>query len=223
MNPIRLILFDCDGTLTHSHHIIVQAMQRACDDAGAEIPSNEEVMDIIGLSLDQAVDRLLEVTGQASSLRAPIVQCFRDYYRLAEQEISLFPGVHETLAELQRRGYWMGVVTGKSLAGLERVLERFDLARYFLIWKTADCCHSKPHPAMAQACMEELGVLPEQTVVVGDADFDMQMAKAAHTHAIGVSYGVGSAKLLYQQGAEIVIDTLPELLPMLPEAATIEA
>jgi len=186
-------------------------MQRAFVDAQCQSPADVLVMGVIGLSLPVAVRQLLRQSGQAMAFADAIVERFRDYYRQAEQEIVLYPDVIETLELLQARGYWMGVVTGKSRSGLERVLERFDLKRFFAVWRTADCCHSKPHPAMALECMDEMGVTAQQTTLVGDADFDMQMAKAAHVRAIGVSFGVASAEALYQQGATQVVDAFAEL------------
>ena len=207
----QLILFDCDGTLTNSHAAILQAMQRAFADCGYDTPSDMQVMGIIGLSLHAAVDYLFEVTGQgATDIR--VSHAFCDHYVGSEHEIMLYPGVIETLQQLQQRGYWMGVVTGKSKAGLERVLQRFELKQFFPVWRTADCCMSKPHPEMALQCMMEMGVDSRQTCIVGDASFDMQMAKAANTRAIGVSFGVSSSEMLMQQGAELVIDSFPQLL-----------
>jgi phosphoglycolate phosphatase len=208
----HLILFDCDGTLTDSHGTIVNSMQMAFASCGLDEPSDVAVSKVIGLSLKAAVEAL----SSDISCNERIMEAYRQYYSAAETSLSLYPGVIETLEELQRRGYWMGIVTGKSKPGLIRVLKRFDLAGYFLVLRTADCCLSKPHPAMALECMDELGVLPERTTLVGDAIFDMQMAASASMRALGVSFGVESAEILYAQGAVDVVDEFPALLAHFP-------
>jgi phosphoglycolate phosphatase len=208
----HLILFDCDGTLTDSHGTIVESMQMAFASCGLGKPSDVAVCKVIGLSLQAAVEALSSDT----SCNERIIEAYRQHYSTAEASLSLYPGVIETLEELRRRGYWMGVVTGKSKPGLIRVLKQFDLAEYFLVLRTADCCLSKPHPAMALECMEELGVSPERTTLVGDAIFDMQMAASANLRALGVSFGVESAEVLYAEGAVDVMDDFPALLVHFP-------
>ncbi|MDQ6968935.1 MAG: HAD-IIIA family hydrolase [Mariprofundus sp.] len=212
-----LILFDCDGTMTDSHGIIVQAMQAAFQQAGLNAPEHQAVCDIIGLSLTQAIRRLI-VTDQSNkpALQQHIAEAYRQHYILLEDQVELFPHVRQTLERLRASGYWLGVVTGKSKAGLKRVLQRFDLNDLFYVLRTADCTHSKPHPAMVLECMQELGITAEQTCVVGDAVFDIQMAKAASVQALGVSFGVASSTELMQAGASHVVTDFSDLLNFFP-------
>lgn len=187
-------------------------MQQAFAAAGLQEPSEGAVNRVIGLSLKKAISMLLhEELHMESPLYQQITQAYRDYYRLAENDIDLFPDVVNTLKELRCRGYWLGVVTGKSRAGLLRVLASFDLHDLFYVWRTADCTHSKPHPAMVLECMQELGVTAEKTTVVGDACFDMQMAVAAGVRALGVSFGVSSADELIQAGADGVVNDFTDV------------
>ncbi len=209
----QLILFDCDGTLTDSHGLIVSAMQQAFTLAGIEPPTNAAVSAIIGMSLRGAVLALLDKKqAETPALVEKILDGYRDSYRESEQQIQLFPHVSETLAELRERGYWLGVVTGKSHAGLLRVLESFNLRDLFLVLRTADCTHSKPHPAMVLECMAEMGVSCNQTMVVGDALFDIQMANAAEVGSIGVSFGVAKSGDLMAAGAQVVVEDFSALL-----------
>jgi len=207
-----LILFDCDGTLMNSHLSIVQAMQKAFSRYGLPEPSSQAVFDVIGLSLVKAVDQLAATT----ELSEKIILAYREYYRAAEDEPELYPGVHDTLQALRQRGYWLGVVTGKSMTGLLRVLDAFDLQDYFYVLRTADCCNSKPHPAMVLECMAEMGVEATQTFVVGDALFDIQMANAAGVRSLGVSFGVSGSDELDHAGAGVVVDDFSDLLAYFP-------
>ena len=212
-----LILFDCDGTLTNSHGAIVQAMQQAFETVDLPQPTADAVNQIIGLSLGNAVTGLLPEQHQRDvALHQDIEQAYRQHYLLAEAGIELFPHVRKTLDELRARGYWLGVVTGKSKSGLLRVLKRFHLADLFYVLRTADCTHSKPHPAMVLECMQEMGVGTKDSCVVGDALFDIQMAKAAGVRSVGVSFGVAESAQLLGAGAAYVVNDFADLLFQFP-------
>lgn len=217
MSAASLVLFDCDGTLVRSLETIVGSMQKAFIACDLQPPTDEAVKSVIGLSLREAIDRL---GIHESCDREAVFKAYRQHYLADETQLELFPGVRDCLDTLRMRGYWLGIVTGKSRAGLDRVLARFDLQDYFLVSRTADCCPSKPHPAMVLECMAELGVSAGRTTVIGDAEFDMFMARAAGAKAIGVSFGVGSHESLMRAGARAIVDTFPDLLEFFPTLQT---
>ncbi len=214
-DAVQLILFDCDGTLTDSHGSIALAMQQAFVDHGIAKPDYQDVLAIIGLSLQAAVHQLATNDIDAPTKHA-IGLSYAKNYRATENALVLYPKVVETLEVLSHRGYMMGVVTGKSSGGLIRVLDKFDLHRFFPVWRTADLCYSKPHPAMALECMAEMGALAENTTVIGDSRFDIQMANAAHTDALGVSFGVEPEAVLRQEGAMDVLHVFEDALNFFP-------
>ena len=208
----RLILFDCDGTLVDSHAQIIHAMQQAFTACDLEPPEVQAVRHVIGLSLHEAISRLLS----DGVLHDDIAAAYRRHYRAAQGGTSLFAGVRETLQVLRERGYWMGIVTGKSRPGLLQVLDQLDLRAFFHVWRTADCCPSKPHPAMVEECMADMGVGPKQTTVVGDACFDIQMARACGVRALGVASGSEDPIALRDAGAFDVVDTFVSLMAHFP-------
>jgi len=211
-----LILFDCDGTLTDSNSLIVRAVQGAFIDMGLRSPSESAILQSLGMSLDGVLASLLQQQSIDHIDRCALAEHYRQHYWSEESDITLYPQVLDTLATLKQRGYWMGIVTGKSKEGLLRVLERFPLKDYILTWRTADCCPSKPHPAMAEECMHELGVGKAKTSLVGDAHFDMRMAKAAGIRALGVSFGLDNKQVLLDEGAEAVVVSFDALLDYFP-------
>jgi len=214
MSEPQLILFDCDGTLMDSHHHIIAVMQRAFSEHGLAEPAVESIAPVVGLSLAKAVQQLL--ADELDDVGNRIEQTYRHLYRTLPAQYGLFDGVIETLTALRDRGYWLGVVTGKSQAGLLHVLDKFDLAGHFLVLRSADQCPSKPHPAMVEECMREMGVAAAQTSVVGDALLDIQMAKACGVRALGVSFGVADSKSLLAAGAKAVLDDFVDLLAYFP-------
>ena len=107
------------------------------------------------------------------------------------------------------------MVTGKSRRGVDRVMETHGFGRHFLTIRTADDCPSKPHPAMVLECCAEMGIDPAVTFVVGDAIYDMQMARNAGARAIGVAWGYHPREGLIASGAHQVLAAPAELLTLI--------
>ena len=216
MEP-RLILFDCDGTLVDSHGHIIRVMQQSFQDCGQPPPSASDVREVIGLSLTEAVRGLLG--RDDGKLLRQLVASYRHHYGMMPDASHLYAGVRETLASLQELGYWLGVVTGKSYRGLMRTLEQHHLHEMFMVWRTADTCPSKPHPAMVLECMEETGAHATRTTVVGDSCFDMQMAGLGGVRGLGVSFGASDTAALLGAGAFAVVHAFPDLMAHFPPCA----
>jgi phosphoglycolate phosphatase len=94
---------------------------------------------------------------------------------------------------------------------LNRVLAEFDCGTFFHATRCADETFSKPHPQMLLEIMDELGVAPEETVMIGDTEYDLQMAKNAGVKAIGVSYGVHERERLLRHQPLICVDSIRDL------------
>lgn len=125
----------------------------------------------------------------------------------------LFPGIAEMMQTLSGRDELLiGAVTGKSRRGLTHIAETHGFDRIFFVSRTADDCPSKPHPAMVSECCSEAGIDPSDTVVIGDAIYDMQMAKAAGAAAIGVAWGYADVPDLVEAGADYIARTPADIM-----------
>ena len=212
---LRLVVFDVDGTLVDSQGDILAAMQAAFDGAGRPVPPREEVLAIVGLSLPEAMSQL--VPGITTEDRRAMVAAYKAaYMELRAQggvELSspLYPHVRGVLEDLHTVPETiLGVATGKSRRGLDKLLDGHGLRRLFDTQHCADDHPSKPHPAMLRAALADTGVAPHRAVMVGDTSYDMEMAQAAGMLAIGVTWGYHTADRL--GAAHIVIDDI-RLLP----------
>lgn len=190
----RLVVFDVDGTLVDSQADIVAAMGHAFARAGQSPPGREAVLGIVGLSLDVAIARLAPGLPRAPRLR--MVDWYKEAYiglratAGAAASSPLYPHAAETLAVLHRRPETvLGVATGKSRRGLDKIFAAHGLGRYFVTAQVSDHHLSKPHPAMLRAALAETGVAPRDAVMVGDTTFDMEMAAAAGVPFIAVAWG----------------------------------
>ncbi|QFU76099.1 HAD family hydrolase [Halioglobus maricola] len=211
-----MIVFDWDGTLSDSVAQIVVAVQQAATGMGLKAPSDAAAANIIGLGLREAMARLYPDIPDTDLVA--MIQAYSRTYVANEQDVpALFPGALETLHELRARGYGLGVATGKSRRGLDRVLGKLGLEGFFDVTRCADETRSKPHPLMLEQIMAEQSVAAERVVMVGDTEYDLEMASNAGVASIGVSFGVHSVERLRKHKPIAVVDALPELLEALPE------
>lgn len=211
---LRTVLFDCDGTLVDSQHMIVATMTGAFARMGLPEPAREAVLGIIGLSLPEAVAKL--VPGLDAATVDKTADTYRTIYTEQQFRLSetapLYPGALEALSVLTAQpDMLIGIVTGKSRRGLDAILATHGLSQTFAVLRTADDGPSKPHPFMVTDAVAELGADVARTVVVGDTGFDMAMARAAGAHAIGVTWGYHGRDELNAAGAEVIIDSFDEL------------
>ncbi|MEN8170973.1 MAG: HAD-IA family hydrolase [Pseudomonadota bacterium] len=206
----NLLVFDWDGTLMDSEASIVTCMQAAIGDLGCEPRDANSIKNIIGLGLSEAINTLYPGTDDA------FIKEMVDRYRYhflggSEYHSELFPGAAQTIRDLSEAGYLLAVATGKGRRGLDMVLEKTDLGQYFHATRCADETFSKPHPQMLEEVMDELGTEPGATLMIGDTEYDMQMAVNARTHALAVSYGVHEKQRLLQHGPLYCLDAIDEL------------
>jgi len=186
-----LIVWDWDGTLADSTGMITRAVVKAAEQAGLPPLTAEAASSIIGLGLRESIETLYPgiSDGQAQVLATQ----YNLNYFAGESEIPLFTGAADTIKTLNRRGFKLAVATGKSRRGLNLALDHTQLRNYFHATRTVDECFSKPHPQMLDELMDDLVVLPERTLMIGDTSYDLQMAHNAGVHAIGVTYGAQSS------------------------------
>jgi phosphoglycolate phosphatase len=222
---MRLVIFDCDGTLVDSQHMICLAMQSAFAQLGLVAPARTGIMSVIGLSLGPAIARL------APDLDLDQVERLGEAYKDAFAELRadpahdepLFPGALKCVTALAGRGdVLLGVATGKSRRGVERLFDRHGLHPHFLTIQTADTHPSKPHPSMVRQAMAEAGVNPEDTAMVGDTTYDIEMGLGAGVTAIGVGWGYHPPAALAAAGAHEVVAQYADLNPALDRLLLIE-
>ena len=216
MKP-KLVIFDCDGTIVDSQHMIVAAMDLAFAGADLPPPPREAVLSVVGLSLPQAIERLLPDHDKrlVHSIAETYRNSFGELRQIPEQREPLYPGMAEAIRALASRpDVVLGIATGKSVRGVARLLARERMEDLFVTIQTADTHPSKPHPSMILQALAEAGVEAQDAVMIGDTTFDIEMARAADVAAIGVTWGYHPTAELERAGAHAVAATC-ESLPAL--------
>ena len=204
-----LLIFDWDGTLMDSAGVIVDSIQRACEDIGQPTPSDRAARQIIGLGLVQALQTLLPDLQADDYPR--LVERYRHYYLGRDDQIPLFEGVASGIGELHASGFQLAVATGKSSIGLSRAFEASGLSPWFAATRCADQTHSKPHPAMVLELIAELDADPARTLVIGDTSHDLLMAANAGVASLGVTYGAHEAGDLHPHAPLALMDSFAEV------------
>lgn len=212
-----LIAFDWDGTLYDSTGLIVRCIQAACADLGTAVPTDEQAAYVIGLGLQDALQRA--APGLPSERYPELGLRYRHHYFAKQHELSLFDGAIELLQRLRARHHWLAVATGKSRRGLDEALDNAELRGLFDATRTADETASKPHPMMLLELMREFGAAPERTLMIGDTTHDLQLAANAGTPAVAVSYGAHEREAFDEFSPLAVVHSVAELQAWLLENA----
>jgi len=205
----ELVVFDWDGTLMDSTHVIAASLRAACADVGIAVPSEADARYVIGLGLEDTFNHVaptLDADG-----RRRLSERYRHHFLAREGEAPLYEGVVEMLSDLHSRGRRLAVATGKARRGLERALDATGLRRWFEATRCADEGFAKPHPDMLLMLLDITGVTPGQAVMVGDTTHDLELAANAGIDAVAVSYGAHPTDLLETRPAMARCDTVREL------------
>ena len=216
MTGPRLAVFDCDGTLVDSQHVIASCMAAAFATEALDAPAAASVRRVIGLPLPECVARLAPDCGAARHAR--LVEAYKSTFFTIRQRPDhhepLFEGARDVLDALEDSGWVLAVATGKSRRGLLAVLSRHGLESRFVSLQTADDGPGKPDPGMLHRAMRAADAAPSDTVMIGDTSFDMLMAANAGVAGLAVGWGYHPPDELLAAGAAVVAENfaqVPEL------------
>lgn len=219
----RLVVFDWDGTLMDSIGTIVECTLAALGDVPeARTPPVERIRESIGLGLLETLAR--HFPDGDLELYERVAEAYRTRWRAEFKErSSLIPGAAEAVARLHADGHLIGVATAKSRIGLERELDRSGLRPLVHASRTVDEAPSKPAPQMLLGLFDELGVRPEEALMVGDTSWDLQMAANAGCAGVGVLTGAQERAQLEAERPVAILDSVAALPGWLAAAPAVAA
>ncbi|CAB1275871.1 HAD family hydrolase [Candidatus Nitrosacidococcus tergens] len=209
MRSYKLIVFDWDGTLMDSERHIVDSMRKTIQELDLPQRTDSELRNVIGLGLKEALYTLYP-NSDSSHLKT-IGERYRFNYFSNPSSSQLFDGVPQLLAQLHKHNYLMAIATGKGRSGLNQALSDSGVKDYFYTTRCAEETESKPSPKMLQEIMEDTQVDIHETLMVGDTEYDILMAKNVGVDALAVSYGVHEKKRLEEFSPIDCLDSVIEL------------
>ena len=193
-SPVKLVIFDWDGTLFDSVGQIVASLQFAAQKFKQPL-TDDAAKSIIGLGLPEVAQVLFP---NVPELHADILQAYSEHYVANSKSDAWFEGVSEMLEALKAQGVQLAVATGKSRKGLDRVLKHTQSEDLFVVTRAASETKSKPDPLMLAEILQQTGIQAEHALMVGDTSYDLQMAQNIQMPRVGVGYGVHSVEVLQQ-------------------------
>ena len=175
-NRFNLLIFDWDGTLIDSIDWIARCLQNAANDTRHDIPDYQAAKDVIGLSIERAIEALYPDANSVEVL--DLVSRYETaYFSKKISRDDLFSGVFEMLETLSQNGYKLAIATGKTREGLDEALSATKTEHLFCITRCADETQSKPHPLMLEEIMAFTNISPERTLMIGDSTHDANGVK----------------------------------------------
>jgi len=204
-----LIVFDWDGTLLDSASGIAECIQLAAADMSLPIPDRETASHVIGLGLHDSLRHAVPTL--PASGYAAFSEHYRRHFLAREEAMGLFPGVPELLRALRDQGHRLAVATGKSRRGLDRALAATGLGPLFVATRCGDETRPKPHPAMLEELLRELGSEAGSALMIGDTSHDLLMASNAGVDAVAVASGAHSAESLRTFSPRACLQNVVEL------------
>ena len=197
----RAVLFDLDGTLTDPRIGITRCIQHALAALGTTPPPESELLWCIGPPLRASFTRLLG-TEDPELLDTAIARYRERFTTVGLFENTLYAGVSELLAGLRSRGYRTFVATSKPRVFAERILDYFQLSSLFdgIHGSELDGTRVDKGELIAHLLAVE-GLQPDDVIMVGDREHDLEGGRKCGIRCIGVTYGYGSEAELLAHGA----------------------
>lgn len=215
------VLLDVDGTLVNSSEPILQALNVALKDNGLSPVTGDELWTHVGPPLHHTLSTLLKSRNEDTDLVPRLAADYRTVYAPLSIELAqTYPGVPEMLTTLEG-AVRMGVVTSKPMVYAAPILERLGLSSYFEVIEGPDpALEAEPKTATLRRALDHIGVSDgSSAVMVGDRRQDVEAGLECLTTTVGVTWGFGTREELETGGADFVIDSPQQLVPICLDTA----
>ncbi|MDE1167496.1 MAG: HAD family hydrolase [Pseudomonas sp.] len=204
------ILFDLDGTLTDPREGITRSIQYALAKLGIDEPDLQKLEHFIGPPLLQA---FMQFYGMDEAKAWEAVGFYRERFKVTGlYENEVFEGVIELLQTLEGQGRHLYVATSKPWEFAREIARHFDFAKHFKVIYGSELDGTRTNKVeLIRHLLDEEGLDPAQTLMIGDRKHDLIGAKANGLDVVAVGYGFGSREELEAEAPTYHFDTLAQL------------
>ncbi len=214
-SPLKVVLFDLDGTLIDSEKDIAEAANFTRQHYGLARVPDSTIAQYVGNGVLVLLEKSLETRDKSKILEA--YEVFKQHYRVhCADHTKTFRGTFELLDHLKHRGIRMGVVSNKPQEFTDSVLNQLGLMPYFgVAFGPEATVNRKPHPEPLLVAAEKLGASASETIMIGDSVVDILAAQAAPMRVGVLTHGYGTREMLEANHPDWIVDSLLELIPFL--------
>ena len=208
------VIFDLDGTLLNTIDDLTDAGNHVCAAHGWPTHSVDEFKRMVGNGIPNLVRRFTPVGLGKDELAGALAE-FSAYYDIhKEDKTAPYPGVPGLLAALKGQGVRLAVLSNKAHALAGPVVEGYFPGVFEYVQGALPDVPVKPDPTLLNRLMEQLGTKPGNTLFVGDSDVDVLTGKNGGLTVAGVLWGFRNRAELEGAGADHVIQSPEELIPL---------
>jgi len=217
--PIRLLIFDLDGTLVDSKADLINSVNATLGYLGREELEDGAICSYVGRGAPALIAQALG-SGIPESEVARGLEFFLSYYRKHELDnTTLYPGAREALEKLANgagsRQRILGVLTNKPLNPCRDILRALGVLPFFrFVYGGNSFETKKPDPAGLCRILEDTGIAPSDAMMVGDSDVDILTGVNAGVRTCAVTYGFGTLNL-EDNPPDLLVDSLTQLAELL--------
>lgn len=209
----KLIIFDLDGTLADTVESITEAMNAALTEMGLPLRDEAYIRRSVGNGSRTLCVRVLPEDSRDDATVAKLLKIYdRTYGETYMHVKSLYPGMTDALEALHARGYKMAVFSNKQDAYVKNLCRALLPEGYFGAAEgQLDGRPIKPDPATALEICARLGIAPEDAVMVGDGETDVELSLRGGLTPVSVTWGFRSREQLAAAGGKIFVDSTADL------------
>ena len=211
---LRAVIFDFDGTVADTIPAIAEGVNMTMQQYGLPIHTEAEVRTFINNGPRMLIRRALplDLQNDEDLLDRVLADYDRFYNTVCAHTDHPYDGIPEVIDILRTQGFRIGVLSNKQDHLVKKLCEGVLPSRYDAALGSLPEKPTKPDPYLSRRIAAELGVKPEECIMIGDSDVDVATAKAAGMIHIGVSWGYRDEAFLRAHGAIRIAHTPKELL-----------
>lgn len=214
MPPVRAVLFDFDGTLADSFSAITASVNHVLQHFGRPSMTEEQVRGLVGHGLLNLMETV--VPGADPEAAAHV---YRTHHPSVLKLTRLLPGVLDGLNRLKQHGTILGICSNKPSNFTRALLDVLEIAPHFqVVFGPEDAGAAKPDPAMVIQAMAQVGVLPTESLFVGDMVVDVETGRRAGVPTWIVATGSQDAETLQKAGCDRLFSHMTDLINAIPLA-----
>lgn len=207
-------IFDLDGTLLNTLSDLADATNYALNECGYPQRTDNEIKQFVGNGVEMLIRRAVPENTPEEKIQECLA-IFKIYYlHNSKNKTKPYDGIIEMLTHLKKKGFKIAVLSNKFDNAVKKLCNEYFFGLINIAVGESEKIKKKPAPDGILKIIEELGANPSQTVMIGDSDTDIQTAKNANIHSIGVLWGFRSEQVLIDAGADELVDS-PERLELI--------